>query len=164
MDFIRDYLLSIIGGAMICGVILQIIPKGQYLILLKLLCGLFLTMSLLHPLIHMNWQTITDEWTLAKFEDGESIAAMGQRYSEKLLVARIKQEAEEYIFDKAAAFGLCIHADVEVSQSDIPVPVSVRLSGAADVTDRERLMQIIFEELGISKENQLWTEENSTGG
>ena len=42
-----------------------------------------------------------------------------------------------------------------------PVPVCIHLSGTPDAAARQELSQWITEELGISKENQLWTEANS---
>ena len=44
-----------------------------------------------------------------------------------------------------------------IPNCEIPIPIKVRLSGKASPYAKGQLQQIITEELGIEKENQIWT-------
>ena len=156
-----EYFLSILVGAMVCGIILSMVPEGTFRSMIKLMCGFFLTISLVYPLTNIDFPSLTAQWHLSDFQEGEAIAAMGKENSHNLLAARIKQETEEYILDKAAAMGLSLGVEVILEGTDVPAPVFIHLSGTPDVAARQELSQWITEELGISKENQLWTEANS---
>lgn len=161
MDSLRQYVLSIIGAAMVCGVVLGIAPKGTMQVYIKLLCGLFLTVSLLYPLTELDWNALTEEFSFFHREDAEEAAALGEDFSRNALSTIIKAEAEEYILDKAAALDVSVEADVRLTEEDIPVPMAVTICGEVDSASRERLEWIIQEELGISKENQLWMQKSS---
>jgi len=128
---------------------------------MKLLCGIFLTVSFLNPLAELSLSGWLSGWTFTESHHGEAAAAMGQDFSQDLLALRIKQETEEYILDKAAALNEELCVEVTLSDSDIPVPIAVTLSGTIPPDSQKRLEQIILDDLNISKENQLWTEANS---
>lgn len=161
MSTLGEAVYSVIGGAVICGILISLAPKGQCEGLIKFLCGLFLTVSLLQPLTNLDFNNLFSNPTITEWEEGEAVAAMGEDFSRQLLAQRIKQDAEEYIWDKATALGASLTAEITLSQEDIPVPVAVTISGAIEEPTKKRLEQIITDDLGISKENQLWTELNS---
>lgn len=161
MNAIRDYLFSVIGGAMVCGVVLNLTPEGKFRQISKFLCGLFLTISLLHPLSEMDLSRIASTWQLPTDISAEDISAMAQDYSRSLLSERIKREAEEYILDKATDLGVSITADIHLSWDDIPIPTEVILSGSSDPTVKKQLETLIAQDLGIAKENQTWIQASS---
>ena len=66
--------------------------------------------------------------------------------------------------DKAADLGVSVSAEVILTESEIPVPEGAILSGTMEEEVKLRLQQIIRNDLNISKENLLWTEENSIKG
>ena len=68
----------------------------------------------------------------------------------------IKGETEAYILDKAASLGVELEVDVLLEDMYPMAPKTVRLSGSVSPYVRNRLQNIIAEELGISKENQIW--------
>jgi hypothetical protein len=76
MNAIRDYLFSIIGGAMVCGAVLNLTPEGKFRQISKFLCGLFLTISLLHPLSEMDLSRIASTWQLPTDISAEDISEM----------------------------------------------------------------------------------------
>lgn len=160
MNAIRDYLFSVIGGALVCGVVLNLTPEGKFRQISKFLCGLFLTISLLHPLSEMDLSRIASTWQLPD-ASAEDISAMAQDYSRSLLSERIKREAEEYILDKATDLGVSITADIRLSWDDIPIPTEVILSGSSDPTVKKQLETLIAQDLGIAKENQTWIQASS---
>lgn len=161
MEGLFSDILSVIGGAMVCGVILSLVPKGPFEALLKMICGLFLTLCLLYPLIHFPYPTIPDDWLSEEGFSPEEASSLGEEFARRELCQCIKREAEEYILDKAAAMNVLLSADVSLSDSEIPVPAAVTVYTSADPSTREVLSQFLSEDLGISKENQLWMEMSS---
>ena len=91
----------------------------------------------------------------------EEASSLGEEFARRELCQCIKREAEEYILDKAAAMNVLLSADVSLSDSEIPVPAAVTVYTSADPSTREVLSQFLSEDLGISKENQLWMEMSS---
>ena len=160
MNAIRDYLFSIIGGAMVCGAVLNLTPEGKFRQISKFLCGLFLTISLLHPLSEMDLSRIASTWQLPD-ASAEDISAMAQDYSRSRLAEGIKREAEEYILDKAAGLDTLLTVEVRLSQDDIPIPTEVILSGSPDPAVKRQLETLIAQDLGIAKENQIWIQASS---
>ena len=161
MNAIRDYLFSVIGGAMICGVVLNLTPEGKFRQISKFLCGLFLTISLLHPLSEMDLSRIASNWQKTQDISTEDISAMAQDYSRSLLAEVIKREVEEYILDKAAALGTSLTSDIHLSPDDIPIPMAVTLTGSPDHAVKKQLETLIAQDLGIAKENQTWIQASS---
>lgn len=159
-DFYRD-VLSFIGCAMVCGVVLSLVPGGQFKALLKLICGLFMTVCLLHPLIGFTLPLQLDLWLPEEDHSTEDASFLGEEYARQELCQRIKQETEEYILDKAAAMNVHLSAEVRLSDSEIPVPEAVTVYTSADPSAQEALSRFLSEDLGISKENQLWKEMSS---
>lgn len=161
MEALRQYAFSVIGGAMVCGVILGMVPKGAIKEILKLLCGVFLSVSVLSPIASSRFDSFLDDLLTDPRQDAREAAAMGETYSRNLLAQCIKEDSEEYILDKAAAMDAAVTASVTVSEDPIPVPVTVTLWGQISPASKERLGRIICDGLGISKENQQWTDGNS---
>lgn len=164
MDALRDYILSVIGGALVCGIVMSLVPKGYFSEIGKFLTGLFLTVSLLQPLSELDLSSLSARFLQPQDQSGEAIAALGKEASQNLLAARIKQEAEAYILDKAASLDASVTAEVILSGGDIPVPTQITLVGSVDAAAKTRLEQIILQDLGIAKENQLWIQESSGNG
>lgn len=160
MEALRQYAFSVIGGAMICGVLLGMVPKGATQEILKLLCGVFLSVSILSPIAGTRLDSFLDDLMTDPRQEAREAAAVGEFYSRNLLAQCIKEASEEYILDKAAAMDAALTASVTVSEDAIPVPVAVTLSGQISPAGKERLGLLICEGLGISKENQRWIEGN----
>ena len=161
MEALRQYAFSVIGGAMVCGVILGMVPKGATQELLKLLCGIFLSVSILSPIAGIRFDFFPDDLLTDPRQEAQEAVSMGETYSRNLLAQCIKETSEEYILDKAAAMDAAVKASVTVSEDPIPVPVAVILWGQISPAAKERLGRIICDGLGISKENQQWTDGNS---
>lgn len=156
MESLGQYVIFVISSAMICGVVLGFFPNGAAKELVRMLCGIFLALSVLSPISRIDVAQWTD-FDLLFNKDAAQTAAMGEAYSQNALREIIKEETRAYILDKAAALGADISADVSVSGDALPVPVGVQVTGIFSPYVKQRLEVILQEELGIAKENQLWT-------
>ena len=164
MEAIRDYILSLIAGALVCSVLMGLLAGRHFAEIGKFLCGLFLTVSVLHPLAELDISGLLTRWKLQDTSEGEAIAALGQDLSRNLLAERIKQETEEYILDKAASLDASVAVELTLTDGDIPVPESILLIGSIKPAAQEQLTDILIRDLGIAKENQVWIQQNDGDG
>ena len=68
----------------------------------------------------------------------------------------IKQQTEAYILDKAVSLGVNIDVNVKMSDTNPPVPKEVILSGNVSPYMKNKMIQYITANIGISEENQRW--------
>ncbi len=153
MADIRQYLLSIIASAIICAIIVNTIGKnGVVACVIRLLCGLFIVYTILSPWTKMHRIDLTSYFTDLKTDASLSVSE-GKEAAEQAGTTLIKQQLEAYILDKATSLDMDISVEVIM---DNMVPTCVKISGVVSPYGKQRLTQIISDELGISKENQLW--------
>lgn len=156
MEAVRQYLLSITAAAIICSIVNRIIGKnGTYGAIVKLISGLFLVITVISPFTNLQITDLT-AYMAGLSVDADSAVLDGQQTAKDAVSEIIKAEAEAYILDKAASLELCVEAEVMVSDTDIPQPCAVTLKGSASPYARQRLQQLIANDLGIPEENQAW--------
>lgn len=157
MDTIRDYLLAIVAAAIICGIVTKFLgEKGAQGALAKMICGLFLTFTLVRPIADFRIGDITDITDWYSGEADRAVSA-GTSMTKNALRQSIKARAEAYILDKAEQMRAELTVQIELSEDDIPVPKSIQLTGNVSPYTKNRLQTIIKEDLGIDKEHQKWT-------
>lgn len=153
----KGYLLSVFAAAMICAIVTRLMgSKGTHAVMTKLISGLVLTFTVISPLSQVHIDQIPD-WIGDYSEAGAQASAAGQQMTREALSAGIKTRTEAYILDKATALDVELEVEVTLSDEDIPRPESVRLIGKASPYAKNRLTTIIAEDIGIKKEQQLWT-------
>lgn len=159
MDALRQYAVSVIAAAIVCGIVTGSFQNGTVKEIVKLVCGLFLTFTVIHPVIGLDITSLSiyqPDYTL----DASKAAAIGENFTREGIADIIKTETETYILDKAAELNADLTATVTVSQADTPVPVAVSISGEVTPYARQQLQGIIQSDLGIAKENQVWSGQN----
>lgn len=157
----KQYIVSIVSAALVCGILTSFMKDCGVKKVLKLLCGLFLTFTVIKPITGL---TIPELPALGPiYEGAEEAAQEGESFTRDTLTNIITEESEAYILDKAKEMEVLLTVEVATSSEDgLPVPESVTLEGDISPEARQKLSQIITEELGIPKENQLWTGGNSS--
>ena len=154
MEALRQYVISVVAGAILCGIALRLVPKGALSQIMKLLCGLILTLCVLRPMVKAELLN-SIRFDGSFFDDAVSTAALGEEYSARAIRDIIKSETEAYILDKARSLGAKILAEVSLTTDG--VPAGVRVTGSLSPYAKAALADYISRELGISKENQVWT-------
>ena len=156
VEDIRQYLLTVIAAALLCGVINGIIgKKSAYGAVVKLVTGLFLAVTVISPWVKFK---ITDfsSYIEGISADAQSVAASGELMAQDELASIIKTQTQTYILDKATSLKLDVEVEVTLCDSDPPLPCAVTLRGAASPYAKEMLCQYIANDLGIPEEDQLW--------
>lgn len=153
MDSLRQYVISVIAAALISGVVIRLTQNGSGREIIRMLCGVFMTIVLILPISGrqtFQWKNLLPEID----RQAEVLASDGAYAAGNMKAELIKQQTEAYILDRATA----MNADVTVTVSlgmDC-VPASVRIAGKISPLSRSRLTDVITTELGIPREQQEW--------
>lgn len=155
MESLRQYVITVTAAAIIAGILAGFMDeKSSSGGLIRLIAGLFLAFAVISPVVQLDWDGITA--SLSDFSaEGSLAAAEGENIASETYSSIIKSETEAYILDKAAE--LSAELEVEVTLDDGYVPAFVAIRGAVSPYAKLRLQQILEDDLGISKENQIWT-------
>jgi hypothetical protein len=159
MEYIREYLISVTAAALLCGILQSLSPQKSSNGLLKLICGIFLSLTVIRPLADIRLEEI-EFLTEQVHADAESAAAEGADYAKQAMIRQIKERTEAYILDKAASFDGHITADVLV-EGDPPVIISCTIQGNLSAYAQTQLRRILEEDLGIPEEDQRWIYKSS---
>ena len=155
VDSLRQYILSAAAGALICGIVTAFCQKSAYKKHITMLCGLFMTFTLLRPLIGIKIPELPD--LNEYFRQAESAVEEGKRISLSAQKTIISQECETYILDKAKELQVDLAVSVTVDErGGEPVPVFAEITGAIQSETQYQLSTVIESDLGIQRENQLW--------
>lgn len=154
MERLRQYMLCIIGAAMLCSIAKTIVSTTKYGELIQLLCSLFLLFCLISPLHQMDFSFFAVD-AASYSEAARSAVEEGKNIASEMTLRRIAQELETYILSKAEGMDLAISVDIAIGKDGIPEEILIQ--GTADPYQRETITQILEKDLGIPKENQTWT-------
>lgn len=146
----REYLLGVICAAFLCSVVNAIGGEGRGT--RKLVSGVFLALSLLHPLGSLELHDFPLDPILREAEDA---AQNGTAQASAARNEIITDSLEAYILTEAEALGLTF--EVHVALAPDCTPVSVTLSGPVSPSEREVLSSRLIKTLGIGKEDLHWT-------
>ena len=148
--------MSVGTAALIVGILTSFSdPKSSAGALIRMAAGLFLVLVAIKPLANLNFDVL-ESFAQSYSEAGQSVAASGQAAAKKAMAAYIKEEAEAYILDKASLYGAEFVVDIEMGAGEMPVPESIRIQGSISPYGRMQLQQLLTEEFGIPKEQQIW--------
>ena len=156
MSAVGQYLVGITSAALICGVLTSLMGKNHPQVsIVRMIFGTFLTLSVISPVKNVQLLDIGDYFDSLQL-DAQYHASGGEDAYIEQLREIIKSNTEAYILDKASSMGLTIYVDVEVNHLDSPVPISVVITGTVSSYNKQRLADIIANDLGISEESQTW--------
>lgn len=157
MENIRQYLLSLIASAIICSVVISIIGNKNTLSpVIKLLAGLFIIYTALAPWAKLRLDGLLSYFDDLKLEASVSVSK-GSNSAVQATASIIKNQTEAYILDKASSMGAEITVEVIVQETTPPTPCYVEIEGTLAPYHKQRLEQVVINELGIPKENLSWT-------
>ena len=156
MDAIAQYLLRIVAAAMICGIAAGLVEKkGTTCVVMKLLTGIFMALTVIGPWANIRLDQLP-KLSDAFQQEAAQYRLQGETEAKQALQTGIKQSAEAYILDKAAALGIRVSVEVVLADGDLPVPEQVLIKGAVSPYAKQKLTRILSEDLGIAEEDQKW--------
>ena len=118
--------------------------------------GLLLSIVILSPAVNWNFDAVMT-YAESFGQAGTLAAEAGSKLAAEETGLIIKEELSAYILEKAAALHADLRVDISLTNDVIPVPESVTLRGTISPYAKEMLQKILEEELGVTKERQIWT-------
>lgn len=156
MNGIAQYIFSVTAAAILISLLRPLLDgKGAAAAIGKMLGGVFLLFTILNPLTKVSIGGWEDLSSSLKSEASEAVA-VGQAAAKKEMAAIITERVQTYILDKAASYDATLSVSVTLSEDTIPVPVKVTIRGSISPYGKRQLQSIIANDLGISKEDQIW--------
>lgn len=157
MGGIREYLLSVIAAAVVCSILSAILPeKSTYSGILKLLAGLFMTITVISPIVKLEFRDI-NHYIDGLTVDGQAVAQEGEWMAREEAGAQIKKGLEAYILDKANSLKLNMTVEIVLNEEGDLRPNQVLLKGAVSPYAKSVLSRYIANDLGIPEEQQKWS-------
>lgn len=153
MNALVQYMLMVISAAIVAGVLLRISGQGTMGALVKLLCGLFMALTMISPVLKLELPDV-EGWFADYHAQGHAAAAAGADMAKDSVHTIIKDRAQAYILDKAALYDASL--DVQVTLDDAGIPVGVTVRGMISPDAKAALIKIIETDLSIGKEDQRW--------
>lgn len=151
-----QYLISITAAAVITLLIQKLLDgKGTVSNIAKMLCGIFLLLSILSPIADIKFSNL-DDISFIYFQDGSEAVSKGATMANEQLRDSISKRVCAYILDKAEDYDARLSVNVVLSEDQIPVPISVEICGNISPYGKRQLQMMIEKDLGISQEDQIW--------
>ena len=155
MEPIRQYILSVICMAILCGLVQNMFSGNHQGGIVKIVTGLMLTITVMGPLMDIDFLSVENYFDTL-LSDSQWAVEAGELAAEKETTEIIKDQSSAYICDKANALGAELTVDVEVKGCMPPIPHRVTIMGSASPYVKKQLAVYMENELGILEENQLW--------
>lgn len=156
MQFIRQYLMSLIAASIIVGILTSIVKaKGAGGSIIRLVSGIFLALVMLSPVLKIEIQSFMDFYNDISL-DASSAVNTGKNIVQNEMDTIIKENLEAYILDKASALQLDVDVDVFLTKDLPPVPDSISIKGSVSPYNKQVFQAFLTEEIGIPKEQQIW--------
>lgn len=154
MEALRQYIVSVVAAAILCGAVQSLVKKGITGNILKLVSGIFLAYTLLSPISGRRWESF-GETILPSREAATQAAQLGEDAAREAMAQIIREQTRTYILEKAQALGVELEVEVILSRENVPQQVILR--GSLSPNERRQLQSTIALDLGIPKENQQWS-------
>ena len=156
MDGIREYLISVTAAALLCGILKSLMgEKGNSAALVRLICGIFLALTVIRPLKELNLNDFSLVPT-GLLEEARLTSGEGEEYTRQAKEDLIIQQCEAYILDKAQTLEASIQVEIQISQEGEPIPAGSIITGNLSPYARNQLSKTLEEDLGIPQEDQKW--------
>lgn len=160
MDHLRSYLLSVIVAALICSILTAMPGKNSTLqSIRKTLCGIFMSVTLISPIMDLRIPDLQNYLDAFRWDAARAVD-LGQSMTQDSLGLLIKQQTAAYILDKAGDMGAAVEVAVTLSDGSPQIPCAVTITGMVSPYIRQRLTEMIEEDLQIKREDQHWINKN----
>ena len=156
MDSVRQYVLTVVCMVIVCGVVQMLCASGTAAAHVKLISGLMVAITIMRPLIQERI-FVWDDYFAPISSNGEQMILDGQAAAENALAQLITDKTQTYILNKASDLGADIAVEVFLKDEYPMEPMSVTITGTVAPYVKQQLTECIRRELGIAKENQIWT-------
>ena len=155
MDWIHQYILSIVVVALICSIAKMLSGKNTgYSSIISLISGAFIVVTILAPWVGFDEIDLQLDFENIQSDAREAVEA-GTAIATTELRTIIKEQTETYIQDKASSMDAVIDVNVVLAE-DEPNPISAEITGTVSPYVKSALSNYMTETFAISEELQKW--------
>lgn len=157
MSSLGKYLLTIVLTAFSCELLQKLIGLDSSVgKTVKMIARVVVFCAVLTPIIpRLNGDMLL---YIPEYADAaRDFVEAGKSFAQEEQSAIICSRCTSYIFDKAQALGAEIAIELEMAEDAPYAPQRICISGRVSPYAKGRLMQIIENDLGIPREDQIWT-------
>lgn len=156
MEWIKNWLLSVVCAAMATAVAEALSPKGMPKRLAKYAGGLLVLLAVLGPVRKLDSGAIGDAAANLKGRFRGYTEVLASENTE-VTKAIIEEETAAYILDKAAGLGMTqcrVEVRCRMTEEGFPAPETVRVEGCGDERAWQSLSRAITADFAIEREAQ----------
>lgn len=161
MGALREYVLSLVAASMICSIVLQLLPDSGRKELLRTISGAALAIVILQPLSQIRSEELMNSLYF-DMPAADPYLSRGEKTAAEMKRQYITKACEAYILEEAKKMGAVINTRITLDSACQPVYVEIQ--GLDDPEIRKKLEYLLTEDMGITKENQLWTGIQGSSG
>ena len=158
-EFLHDWIMHLAAAAIISACAMAITPEGRTKTAVKVVCGVISMMALISPINKIELAAVSvifEEYRVQAMAVSEDLSGVNEKISKDI----IESETASYISEGGKNIGADIQS-VSVSamkkEDGYYYPHDVEIKGDISESDRDKLLQYINDELGISSENVIWS-------
>lgn len=154
MRSIPLYIFSLIIASIICGILSALTDKSFARKQIRMICGFALVITVFIPRSYADFKDIFYS-SFPAIDDAYVLADTGEEKAREAAADIIIQKSEAYILDKAALLNADISVSITLDSDNLPHMANI--SGDVMPAVQRELERIFEYDLGITKENLLWT-------
>ena len=143
MSALSGYLMRLICAAILCALVGSMGGSSQGL--RRLIAGVFLTLTALSPVGSLELPELDPGQLHA---DAQAAVREGKEQANEMKTDIILRACEAYIWNKAAEMGLELDSE--------GLPRRLTLTGRASPLERQKLTQMLMQDLGLGREDVIW--------
>lgn len=157
MDGLKQYVISLIGAALICSVIKCFLGRnGTIVAIIHVVCGLFLAITVFAPVLDIQIPNFAS-YVEPILNAANDISQEAAESTKDEMAVIIKDEIRTYILKKASAHNMDVDVEVNLDDEKL-IPGDIVIKGLVSPYNKTVLNHYIQETLGIPEENLQWVE------
>lgn len=157
MEDLRQYILSLIGAALICSVVKNLIGSSSTSReVVRVVCGVFMAITALSPIVKIEIPDLTS-YIQPFFSTATVISNNAVESSREDMAVIIKEETRSYILEKANSHNMDIDVEVDLDEEKL-IPDGITITGSISPYDKALLSDFIRKTFDIPEGQQQWME------
>ncbi|MCD7760683.1 MAG: hypothetical protein LUH16_02755 [Clostridiales bacterium] len=164
MELLKEWLLGVIAVSFLTAAAQAVMPDGAVKQVGRLACGLILFLSMVRPLLGMDYGSLSQ--ALRDYQ--EELSARQETLEEtgkELTGDIIAEETDAYIQDMTEELGVDCRITVEWNwEEETPTPVQAIVTGELSNGDRAALTEALVRDLGLEREQIVYQESEEKEG
>lgn len=166
LELLKDWILQIVGAAILTAVAMTIAPEGKTKRAVRLVCGVVMLIAMMSIVKDFDFSNYGKY--LADCKSGaEYLSTAIDEENDRLSRTIIEEECETYILDKGSRLGLegmdaAVRAEWSENGFWYPDKAEIRADSTSPTGAKSRLEYYIEADLGIQGENIIWRSKDES--